>query len=202
MPTLSGVVLLSGHGSNLQAIINACQHGLAFNILAVISDCPKAYGLERAKEAQLPAHVIAPAAYTDRKHWNQALLTCLQSYQPDLVVCAGFMRIISAEVVSAYRYRILNVHPSLLPKYPGLHTHQRVLDHGDQKHGSTVHLVTEVLDQGPILTQDSIDVEPGDTKDTLDSKIKSIEHKRLPMVIGWYASGKLIAGQKPSHMPS
>lgn len=201
MSKLSGVVLLSGHGSNLQAIMDACQHGLAFNILAVISDCAKAHGLVRARAAQLPTHVIAPAAYLDRKHWNQALLACLYTYQPDLVVCAGFMRIISAEVVSAYRYRILNVHPSLLPNYPGLHTHQRVLDHGDPAHGSTVHLVTEVLDQGPILIQDSIDVEPGDNIDTLDIKIKAIEHKLLPMVIGWYASGKLIAGQKPSYTP-
>lgn len=196
-PKLTAIVLISGNGSNLQAIIDACRGGLAIDLLAVISDNAGAYGLVRAKTAGLNTHVIAPESYENQQQWQRSLLNMMQLYRPDLVVCAGFMRILDASVVAAFRHRIINVHPSLLPKYPGLRTHQRVLAHGDARHGTTVHLVTEALDAGPMLAQSSLAVAPGDTEQTLDNKIKYLEHKLLPEVLAWYATGQLSPGQAP-----
>ena len=186
------VVLISGKGSNLQAILDAShENDYPAEVVAVISNKPDAYGLERAKAAGIPTQVIEHHRYPDRDSYDQALIQAIDHYQPDLVVLAGFMRILSDAFVQHYANRLINIHPSLLPKYKGLHTHQRVLDGGDKQHGASVHFVTPSLDDGPLILQSAIDVQPDDTAASLATRVHAIEHLIYPQAIRWFAEGRL-----------
>lgn len=185
------VILLSGSGSNLQAIIEASQKDLAVDIRAVISNRVDAYGLQRAKKAGIPTANIEHAHFDSREAFDQALLQLIDQYEPALVVLAGYMRILSPEFVAHYQGRMLNIHPSLLPKFRGLHTHQRAIEEGEKEHGATVHFVTTKLDGGPGIIQARIAVEKNDTPETLAARVLEQEHRIYPQAIRWYAQGRL-----------
>lgn len=186
------VVLISGNGSNLQAIIEACRtNKIAGNVVAVLSNKADAYGLERAKQADIPAYFIDPTLFSDRASYEEALIKKIDAYQADIVVLAGFMRILSPYFVTHYRHRLLNIHPSLLPKYPGLHTHRQVLANKDSFHGVTVHFVTEELDGGPMIIQARIPVLPDDTEMSLQARIQTEEYRIYPLAINWLAQERL-----------
>ena len=190
--TITLAVLISGNGSNLQAIINSCQKGeIAATISCVISNETNAYGLQRARRANVPTHVLPHTEFSKRKLFDDALARLIDSYNVDLIVLAGFMRILGADFIKKYEHRIINIHPSLLPKHRGLNTHARVLSAGDKLHGASVHFVTPDLDGGPLITQASIPVECKDTEETLQQKVHRIEHKILPLTIGWFAENRL-----------
>ncbi|MBL4821323.1 MAG: phosphoribosylglycinamide formyltransferase [Gammaproteobacteria bacterium] len=184
------VVLISGNGSNLQALIDASVNS-NFNIVGVISNKADAFGLERASKKAIPTFVIDHRDFPDRVTFDRALIAQIDQLDPALVVLAGFMRILSSEFVQHYPNNILNIHPSLLPKYPGTNTHQRVLNAGDQEHGVSVHFVTEELDGGPIAGHAKIMVSPEDTAETLAEKIHRKEHLLYPHVVSLFASGRL-----------
>lgn len=190
--TLNIVVLISGNGSNLQAIIDAFKEkpGMV-NIRAVISNEASAFGLKRAERAGIPHHVIDHTLFSDRQSHDLALQNAIDLYQPDLVVLAGFMRILTPEFVQHYHGRMINIHPSLLPALRGLHTHQRAIQEGRAVHGASIHYVTEELDGGPVIMQGEVPVLPDDDPDTLSARVQVIEHKMYPMVIRWIAEGRL-----------
>lgn len=185
------VVLISGSGSNLQSIIDASQRDLPVDIRAVISNRPDAYGLTRASEAGIATEVLENGHFADRESYDAALRELIDSYQPELVVLAGFMRILSDGFVRHYEGRMLNIHPSLLPKYRGLHTHARALEAGDKVAGCTVHFVTAELDAGPIILQARVPVLDGDTPETLAARVLEQEHKIYPEAIRQFAEKKL-----------
>ncbi|NLS13184.1 phosphoribosylglycinamide formyltransferase [Vibrio sp. SM6] len=185
------VVLISGSGSNLQAIIDACHSPSLSKICAVFSNKANAYGLTRAKEAAIPAHFIDPKAYETRENFDQALMHAIDEYQPDIVVLAGYMRILSPEFVQRYAGRLVNIHPSLLPRYPGIHTHQRALEAGDREHGATVHFVTEELDGGPVILQARVPIFDGDDEAALIARVQHQEHFIYPLVVKWLVSDRL-----------
>jgi phosphoribosylglycinamide formyltransferase-1 len=186
------VVLISGSGSNLQALIDGQQAGeLPINICAVMSNKPQALGLERAKKAGIPQHVINHQDYTNRESFDQELANTINAYQPDLVILAGFMRILTADFVRQYHGRMLNIHPSLLPKYQGLHTHQRALNSSDDCHGVSVHFVTEELDGGPIVAQAIVPILTDDDETTLAKRVQQQEHIILPLTVTWFAQHQL-----------
>ncbi|GAA5316421.1 MAG: phosphoribosylglycinamide formyltransferase [Candidatus Pelagadaptatus aseana] len=186
------VVLISGSGSNLQAIIDACKSGqINAEIAAVISNRPNAYGLERAENAGIPALLINHKEFESREAFDTQLQNTIDGFAPDLVVLAGFMRILTEGFTEHYLGRMLNIHPSLLPKYPGLNTHQRALDAGDGEHGATVHFVTPVLDDGPNVIHASIDIEQTDSAATLATKVHVVEHFIYPKAVEWFAAGRL-----------
>jgi phosphoribosylglycinamide formyltransferase-1 len=186
------VILISGKGSNLQAIIDAINaQQLDAEIRAVISNRADAYGLERAKQANIPTQVLLNSVAISKQNYDHELQKIIDSYQPALIILAGFMRILTPEFVRHFSGKIINIHPSLLPNYPGLHTHQRVIQAGDKEHGVTVHWVTDDLDAGPIIAQVKIPVDPADTPETLKAKIHREEHKLYPQMIQWVADGKL-----------
>lgn len=179
------VVLISGNGSNLQAIIDSVKNGaIEGRISAVISNRPGVYGLERAEKSDIPALTVDHTEFASRSDFEQALSQTIDQFQPDVLVLAGFMRILSSEFVQHYLGKMLNIHPSLLPKYPGLNTHRRVLENGDKEHGTSVHFVTAELDGGPIIAQRSIHVTADDTEESLQQKIQQQEHKLYPEVVG------------------
>lgn len=188
---LTIAVLISGNGSNLQALIDAIAAGLPAQINVVISNREQAYGLERAKQAGIATEIIAHSDYPDRRSYDKALQACIERYQPQLILLAGFMRILSPEFVQHFRSKIINIHPSLLPKYPGLNTHEAVLAAGDTQHGATVHLVTEELDSGPILAWASLAITRQDDVASVKQKVHSLEHKLYPFVLGLWAEGRL-----------
>ena len=191
-PPLPIVVLISGSGSNLQAMIDAIDAGeLPAEIRAVISNEPGVRGLERAREAGIPAEVIDHRDYDSRAAFDQALMARIDHYRPQLVVLAGFMRILTEDFVNHYAGRMLNIHPSLLPRYQGLNTHQRVLDAGDEIHGVSVHFVTPELDGGPVILQAEVPVHVGDDAEALAERIHRQEHIIYPLVIRWFAEGRL-----------
>lgn len=191
-PTIRLVVLISGNGSNLQAIIDSINHDkLPAKIMAVISNKSDAYGLLRAEKAAIPHHVLTPVAFSDRQQYDQALKKQIDQYQPDLVILAGFMRILSADFVASYTGRLMNIHPSLLPKYKGLNTHQRVLESSEKVHGCSVHFVTATLDDGPIILQSSVPVIEGDTVDSLAKRVHAQEHLIYPQAIRLFAENKI-----------
>ncbi len=186
------VVLISGNGSNLQAIIDACNSQIKNGeVTAVFSDKKEAYGLERARQANIDAHFINPKSVADKKQFDMELIRQIDNYRPDLVVLAGYMRILSHEFVSHYPGKILNIHPSLLPKYIGLNTHQRAIDAGDSVHGTSVHFVTEELDGGPVILQAKVPLLPKDTAATLNKRVQNQEHHIYPLVINWFVEGRL-----------
>lgn len=186
------VVLISGNGSNLQAIIDAVSDdGLPAELCAVISNQPDAYGLQRAKNAGVPTHVLSHKDFPDRESFDQALQQLIDSCHPDLIVLAGFMRILTEPFVRHYEGRMLNIHPSLLPKFRGLNTHQRALQEGEQQHGATVHFVTHELDGGPAIIQAIVPVISSDTAESLAARVLAQEHKIFPLAIRWFAEGRL-----------
>lgn len=188
--TPRAVVLVSGDGSNLQAIIDQVRRGaLGITLVGVVSDRPGVRALERGVAAGIPAHVVDCAS--DRLAFPGRLAATLTDLQPDLVILAGFMRILPAELVDQYRGRMLNVHPSLLPKYPGLHTYRRALEAGDREHGSTVHFVIPALDAGPGILQYRVPVHPGDTEASLRERVRAGEHLIYPRAIAWLAAGRV-----------
>ena len=185
-------VMISGNGSNLQAIIDWVEAGkINANIACVISNRPDAYGLDRARNASIEAICLDHKQYEDRETYDQALLTTLDSYQPDCVVLAGFMRILTSEFVEHFSGRLLNIHPSLLPKYKGLNTHQRALDNDDDEHGLSVHFVTPELDGGPVIIQCKVPVFEDDNADALAQRVQEQERSIYPLVVHWYCSGRL-----------
>ena len=186
------VVLISGNGSNLQAIIDAIQEqGLQAEVRAVISNNPDAYGLTRARNANITTEVLNHRNFPSREAYDRELQQLIDKYQPDLVVLAGFMRILTEDLVNHYHGRMLNIHPSLLPKYQGLNTHQRVLEAGDNIHGVSVHYVTPELDGGPVILQAEVPVHSGDTADDLAQRVHQQEHVIYPLVIRWIAENRL-----------
>jgi phosphoribosylglycinamide formyltransferase-1 len=195
-PPLQLAVLVSGNGSNLQAIIDAIAAGrLNARIGLVASDRGGAYGLERARAAGIPTAVVSPRDYPDRAGWNDALGRLLDRSDAQLVVMAGFMKILDAGLVRRWPGRMLNIHPSLLPRYRGLHTHRRALEAGDAFHGTSIHFVTEELDGGPLVLQARIPVLPEDDEESLNARIQAREHQIYPEVVGWFADGRLALGE-------
>lgn len=185
-------VLLSGRGSNFQSILSASQSGtLGGEIALVISNRPGAGGLDIAREAGIPTALIDHQVYATREAFDADLAGALESQSPDLIVLAGFMRILTPEFVSRFAGRLMNIHPSLLPLYPGLHTHQRALDAGDTHAGATVHYVTGELDGGPPVLQAKVAVQPGDNADSLAARVLRVEHQIYPKAIEWHLSERL-----------
>ena len=192
MKRLPIVVLISGGGSNLQAIIDAAERGeLPVEIRAVISNRPDAGGLERARRHGIEARVLDHREFPDRESFDRALQRLIDRYEPGLVVLAGFMRILTPELVEHYRGRMFNIHPSLLPEYRGLHTHRRVLEANGSRHGASVHFVTSELDGGPVVIQAEVPVLPGDDPETLAARVLTQEHRIYPRAIRWFAEGRL-----------
>ncbi|QEY64527.1 phosphoribosylglycinamide formyltransferase [Metapseudomonas lalkuanensis] len=190
------VVLISGSGSNLQALIDSITgDDHPARIRAVVSNRADAFGLERARKAGIDTRVLDHKAYADREAFDAALIEVIDAYKPQLVVLAGFMRILTPGFVRHYQGRLLNIHPSLLPKYKGLHTHQRALEAGDSEHGCSVHFVTEELDGGPLVVQALIPVESDDTPESLAQRVHVQEHRIYPLAMRWFAEGRLRLGQ-------
>ena len=191
------VVLLSGSGSNLQALIDSCAiPDSAVRIGAVISNRADAYGLQRAAAAGIETAVLDHTGFEGREAFDAALVGCIDGFAPDLVVLAGFMRILSGDFVRHYQGRLLNIHPSLLPRYKGLHTHRRALEAGDVEHGCSVHFVTEELDGGPLVVQAVVPVAPDDTVQSLAQRVHAQEHVIYPMAVHWFANGRLRLGEQ------
>lgn len=191
-PVLNIVVLLSGSGSNLQAIIDAIAGGqLHAKITAVVSNRPAVKGLERAQAAGIATHVLDHKQFDNRESFDQHLMQAIDQHQPDLVVLAGFMRILTDEFVAHYTGRMLNIHPSLLPEFRGLNTHQRALEAQVKQHGVSVHFVSNELDGGPLVLQAIVDVFAEDTAETLQQRVHQQEHIIYPMVIEWIAEQRL-----------
>lgn len=186
------VVLLSGSGSNLQAFIDASEQGrLNADIVGVISNKAGVKGLDRAANANIANEVINHRDFSDRESFDGELAHRIEDYQPDLVILAGFMRILTPGFVDRFAGRIMNIHPSLLPNYPGLHTHQRAIDAGDTKAGATVHFVTSELDGGPAIIQAEVPILEGDNADTLARRVLVQEHQIYPLAAKWFCEGKL-----------
>ncbi len=186
------VALISGRGSNLQAILNGtCSGELPVDMCAVISNRPDAYGLTRARQAKVPAIALDHKFFSDRTAFEATLRERIDVYAPDLVILAGFMRILSDDFVAHYQGRMLNIHPSLLPKFRGLHTHARAIAAGERKHGASVHFVTSELDSGPVILQAQVSVLPTDDPDTLANRVLEQEHRIYPLVIRWFAQGRI-----------
>ncbi|WP_426108767.1 phosphoribosylglycinamide formyltransferase [Pseudomonas sp. TWR1-1-4] len=195
--TCDVVVLLSGTGSNLQALIDSTHTGDSpVRIAAVISNRSDAYGLQRARDAGIDTRSLDHKAFDGREAFDSALIELIDAFNPKLVVLAGFMRILSADFVRHYAGRLLNIHPSLLPKYKGMHTHQRALDAGDSEHGCSVHFVTEELDGGPLVVQAVVPVESDDSAQTLAQRVHTQEHRIYPLAVRWFAEGRLILGDQ------
>lgn len=184
------VVLISGSGSNLQALIDASTTA-NFKISAVISNNQEAYGLHRAEKNNIPVQVIDHRCFETREDFDLILRKTIEEINPNLIVLAGFMRILGSNFVNHFSGRILNIHPSLLPKYPGINTHQRALDGEEQEHGVTVHFVTEALDGGPIIAQMKVPVLEEDTPDILAARVLNREHIIYPKTVAWFGAGRL-----------
>jgi phosphoribosylglycinamide formyltransferase-1 len=186
------VVLISGSGSNLQALIDAQAHNqLSGKIVAVISNEPDAYGLTRAHDAGIDAVVLPHREYDSREAYDGALIKVIERHQPDIIVLAGFMRILTPRFVQRFLGKMLNIHPSLLPAYQGLNTHARVLADGASEHGCSVHFVTEELDGGPVAIQAALKIAADDTEATLKEKVHAREHLILPIAVNWFLDGRL-----------
>jgi phosphoribosylglycinamide formyltransferase-1 len=186
------VVLISGSGSNLQALIDGQLEGsLPIALRAVVSNRDDAYGLMRAERAAIPTRVLSHRDFPSRDAYDEALGELVASFEPGLIALAGFMRILTPAFVARFRGRMFNIHPSLLPKFPGLHTHRRALEAGETEHGATVHFVTEELDGGPAVLQARVPVLPGDDADRLAARVLEQEHRIYPQTVRWFAEGRL-----------
>ncbi len=192
-PSLRLVVLISGNGSNLQAMLDARDSELsAAEICGVISDNPDAFGLTRAQQAAVPTAVVSRSECSDRQAFDRRIGELIDDFAADLVVLAGFMRILGTGLVEAYRGRMVNIHPSLLPCYRGLHTHRRALENGDILHGTSVHFVTPELDGGPVIAQAEVAVRPDDDEAMLSARVQQREYILYPRVINWIGTGRLM----------
>ena len=186
------VVLISGRGSNLQAILDQAASGeLPVEVAAVISNRPGVQGLERARQAGVPALELDHKNFPDRPEFEAALIALIDRQQPDLVILAGFMRVLTASFTEHYRGRLFNIHPSLLPKFRGLHTHERAIAAGETEHGATIHFVTAELDGGPLIVQARVPLLPDDDPDILAARVLKQEHRLYPQAIRWFAEGRL-----------
>lgn len=185
------VVFIGGNGSNLQALINAKQEGKNIPLAAVVSHRSEVYGLQRAQQAHIPTHTVNHSAYSDRLAFEKELVRIVHHYHAQLIVLAGFMRILSPYFIEQFPGKILNVHPSLLPNYKGLHTHQRVLQAKEPQHGISVHFVTNELDGGPLVAKVTFPVLPCDTVCSLTEKAHHAEHWLYPQVVEWFAEQRL-----------
>jgi phosphoribosylglycinamide formyltransferase-1 len=182
-------VLLSGRGSNFRAIAEA---GLPIEIAAVVSNRPQAAGLDYARERGIPAIALDHTEHPDREAYDTLLADEVERHRPDLVVLAGYMRILSTAFIARFEDRLLNIHPSLLPAFPGLKTHERALEEGVKVHGCTVHFVTPQLDHGPIVIQAAVSVRADDTSETLSARVLAQEHRIYPQAVRWFAEGRLV----------
>ncbi len=186
------LVLASGSGTNLQALIESTrERDYPGEIVAVGSNRPQAFALERAAQAGIETFTVDHTRFDSREAFDAELRLQMERYQPDLVVLAGFMRVLTPALVRAFHGRMLNVHPSLLPKYRGLNTHQRAIDAGDPIHGVSVHFVTEDLDGGPVIARAEIEVQPEDSHQTLSERVLQQEHILYPIVVRWFCEGRL-----------
>ncbi len=185
------VVLISGNGSNLQAIIDRCHRQNGINIVAVITNKDKVYGLIRAKKVGIDTVVVPCTVTTNRSTYDARLMTIIDSYQPDLVVLAGFMRILTPQFVQHYYSKMLNIHPSLLPKHSGLNTHQRAIDARDGVHGASVHFVTKELDSGPVILQARVPIFKEDDMYSVFDRVQEQEHCIYPLTVEWFCQGRL-----------
>ena len=184
----SGVILISGRGSNMRSIVEA-RTGL--DVRAVISNRPDAQGLEWARDQGIPAVALDHRAHASRDGFDEALAAEVARFAPDLILLAGFMRILTPAFIARFSGRMLNIHPSLLPSFPGLHTHRRALEAGVKLHGCTVHLVTDALDNGPIVTQAAVPVVSGDTEDSLAARVLAAEHRIYPQAVRWFLEDRI-----------
>jgi len=186
------VVLISGNGSNLQSIIDEV-HNQPFpaRIVAVISNKSEAFGLERAKKQGIESICIPHGDFKTRQEFDKTLQENIASFNPDLIVLAGFMRILSTSFIRFFKNKIINIHPSLLPKYPGLDTHRRALEAKDKEHGCSIHLVTEELDAGPIIAQSKLTITMNETERNLKSKVQTLEHQLYPNIVKKICSGEI-----------
>ncbi|MBL7002963.1 MAG: phosphoribosylglycinamide formyltransferase [Gammaproteobacteria bacterium] len=192
MSSYSLVVLISGNGSNLQAIIDQIERGyLNAKIECVISNKKGAYGLERAQKHNIPTAELEHQAFSSREAYDHELIKLIKPHQPDCIVLAGFMRILTASFFNAFEHKIINIHPSLLPKYQGLRTHQRALENKDADHGISVHIATEELDSGPVIAQADFPIEAKDTIEDLQKKCHQLEHILYPLVLKWLIEKKV-----------
>ncbi|SMN17083.1 Phosphoribosylglycinamide formyltransferase [uncultured Candidatus Thioglobus sp.] len=187
---MKGVVLISGSGSNLQSLIDNAS-SIDLSIEAVISNNKEAFGLHRAQQSNIPTHALDHKLFSSREEFDQNLSQLINQYNPDIVILAGFMRILTAEFTQKYVGRMLNIHPSLLPKFQGLNTHQRALDAGETEHGVSVHFVTAKLDGGPIIAQSKVKVLASDDVESLAKRVLIKEHKLFPEVIHWFTQDRL-----------
>ena len=186
------VVMISGSGTNLQAIIDSIENGhIDADIAAVVSSDSQAYGLERAKAHNIPALSIEPVKNEPREIYDRRLINALKPLSPDIVVLAGFMRILSPLFIAQFETKILNIHPSLLPKYRGLHTHKRALQAGDSEHGCSIHFVTPELDGGPVILQSKVPIFDEDTEYDLEQRVRIQELQAYPLVVKWFCQGRL-----------
>jgi len=186
------VVLISGSGTNLQAIIDACKDSdYPGEVVGVVSNKADAYGLTRAENDKIATIALSHKDFESRESYDQALISKIDQFTPDVIVLAGFMRILTPAFVQHYQGKLLNIHPSLLPKYQGLNTHQRAIDAGDKEHGVSVHFVTEELDGGPVILQAKVPVFDGDTSDDLAARVHEQEHRIYPLVVKWLCLNRL-----------
>ncbi len=191
MNTFKVAVLISGNGSNLQALIDSFKkEDSDIDINCVISNKKDAFGLERAARASIDNHFVDHTKFKNRETFDQELIQILDGYDPDLIVLAGFMRILSEVFIEKYMGKLINIHPSLLPKYPGLDTHQKVIENNDRLHGVTVHYVDKSLDSGPVCGQSMLEVETTDVEE-LQNRIHKLEHKLYPHIVSLIAEGKM-----------
>ena len=187
---MKAVILISGNGSNLQSIIDNADR-IDLQISCVISNNKNAFGLKRAVSSQIQTSIINPELFNSKEAFDRELISIIDHHEVELIVLAGYMRILTPLFVSHYFGKILNIHPSLLPKFPGLNTHQRAIDASETAHGVSVHFVTEELDGGPIINQESVIIDNLDTEETLSMKVLKKEHVIYPKVIHWYTQGRL-----------
>jgi phosphoribosylglycinamide formyltransferase-1 len=186
------VVLISGGGTNLQAIIDACNdESYPAEVIAVVSNKADAYGLTRANNADIKTVSLSHKAFSSREAYDQALIQEIDTFNADLIVLAGFMRILTPQFVQHFQGKLINIHPSLLPKYQGLNTHQRAIEAGDDVHGVSVHFVTEELDGGPVILQAKVPIFDGDSSEELAARVHEQEHRIYPLVIKWFAQNRL-----------
>jgi len=187
---MKAVILISGNGSNLQSIINHADR-INLHISAVISNNKKAYGLNRAKSVNIKTYFVDPSTFKTNAVFDKELISIIDGLGVELIILAGYMKILSSIFIHHFSGKILNIHPSLLPKYPGLNTHQRAINALEKKHGASVHFVTKELDGGPVISQEIVDIDSKDTKATLAKKVLEKEHILYPKVIHWYTQNRL-----------